>query len=174
MIGKPCQMIKGSCMKMKLLKSGLLSGAALFLLAGCSTMSETKVRDLNRMADSTLAKVVLEQPGLQAELGISPGYMVIERFGSGIPMVGKQGTGVLVDQSSEERSFVTITQLEVDGAWGVGDYTGVMAIKDAEILKRMKTESLTLENSGTIYIYVKGESSAAYSVKNISMEPKPR
>lgn len=158
-------------MNRKLLNhAGLLSAAILFL-SGCANMSETKMRDLNRMADSAFAKVVLEQPGLQAEIGISAGYMVIERSGSAVPMVGKRGVGVLVDQINNERSFIRITKLEVDGAWGVGDYTGVMAIRDAQSLKKAKAEGLTKENSGTIYIFVKGESSAAYPVKIISMEP---
>ncbi|MDF7826139.1 hypothetical protein P4B35_19060 [Pontiellaceae bacterium B12227] len=159
-------------MNRKILNSAGLLSAAILFQTGCTSMSETRKRDLNRTADSALTKVVLEQPGLQAEIGISAGYLVIERSGSGIPMVGKRGVGVLVDQINNERSFVTITKLEVDGAWGVGDYTGVMSIRDAQSLKRAKAEGLTLENKGTIFIYVKGESSAAYPVKIISMEPK--
>ena len=103
--------------------SGLLSG-------GCSTMTETKVRDLNRMADNTVAKMVLEQSGLQAELGAAAGYIVFEWSTSGVPVVGKRGAGILIEQSSNERSPVRVTTLEIKGAQGVEGYTGVMVIHD--------------------------------------------
>ena len=149
----------------------LISWVAVLLVTGCSTLTDSKKKELNRMADSTVAKVVLEQSGLQAEMSISAGYIAIERSGSGIPMVGKRGKGVLVNQITGKRSFINVTHLEVDGAWGVGDYNGVMVIRDKKSVDQAETVGLTLENTGTIYIYVAGEGSAVYPVKIIRMEP---
>jgi hypothetical protein len=150
---------------------GAIVMAGVVLSSGCSTLGKTRTRDLNRMADNAVAKVVLEHPGVQAAMGISAGYIAIERSGSGIPMIGKRGVGVLVDRSNEERSYIRVSKLEVDGAWGVGDYFGFMLIKDAAQLKKAQTEGLRLDNAGTIFIYVKGESSAAYPIKVIELAP---
>jgi hypothetical protein len=141
------------------------------ILSGCSTLNATKEHDLNRLADRALAKMVLAFPGLQSELGISQGYLVVQRSGSWIPMVGKKGTGVLTRNGSASRSYFRLEKLEVKGAWGVGDYTGLMMIPRTVDLTKVITEGLTLENSGTLYIYARGEQPAAYSIKDIEIKP---
>lgn len=161
-------------MKSKQIHVRCLVGLGALLIAGCSTMNETKERELNRMADNALAKIVFEQPGLQGELGRAVGYMGFEWSSSEVPMVGKRGAGVLVDQASGERTVIRISALEIKGAQGIGDYIGVMLMNDVETFQLAKTEGLSLENQGTIYIYVKGEDSAVYPVKHMSFEPKSR
>lgn len=126
------------------------------------------------MADNAVAKMVLEQPGLQAALGAAAGAIAFEWSASGIPIVGKRGVGVLMESSGSERTPVIITQLEINGAQGLGSYIGVLTIKDSESFQRAKTERLSMENAGTIYIYVKGEASASYAVKRITIEPQSR
>lgn len=149
---------------------GLLSLIGL-LSAGCSTVAETKTRELNRMADNTLAKMVLEQPGLQAELGAAAAAIVFEWSASGVPMVGTRGVGMLIETSSNERTPIRITKLEIKGARGIGGYFGLLVIHDDESAELAKTVALSLENRGTLYIYVKGEPSAAYPLKNITIKP---
>lgn len=156
----------------KMLNICCLLGLVGLVTVGCSTMSESNIRDLNRMADNSVAKMVLEQPGLQAELGVSAGSVAFEWSGSIVPMVGNRGDGMLIDPSSDERTPIRITDLEIDGAQGLGGFTGVMLIRDVASFRLAKTEGLTLENSGTLYIYVQGEPSAAYAVKRITIALK--
>ncbi|MDF7798429.1 hypothetical protein P4C99_03095 [Pontiellaceae bacterium B1224] len=156
----------------KLLKICYVLALVGLLSTGCSTVNETKMRELNRMADNAVAKIVFEQPGVQAELGAAAGSAVFEWSNSGVPMIGKHGEGVLIDPSSNERAPVRITNLEINGAHGVPAYTCLMLIQDAELFQRAKTAGLSLENAGTLYIYVKGEPSASYAVKRITIEPK--
>jgi len=149
---------------------GIVLGAVC-VLSGCSTMNATKQRELNRAADRTLAKMVLEFPGLQSELGSSPGYLVVQRSGSWIPTVGKKGTGVLTGNGSGARSYYRIDRLEVKGAWGVGDYTGLMIVPRTVDLSKVTSEGLTLEDRGTLYMYAEGERPAAYPIEVISFTP---
>jgi hypothetical protein len=137
-------------------------------------MNETKQRDLDRAADRTLAKMVLEFPGLQSELGISSGYLVLQRSGSWVPTVGKKGTGVLTSNGSDTRSYFRVEQLVVKGAWGVGDYTGLMILPRTVDLAKVTEEGLKLENSGTLYIYATDERPAAYPIEKFTMTPIDR
>lgn len=158
-------------MKKNMLQAYALLFSGVLLVSGCSTMSDSKQKKWNRMADRTLAKVVLAYPGLQAELGMASGYLALARSGSGIPMVGKRGSGVLTAVFSGERSYVRITELEVDGAWGVGDYSGLMMIHDPKAFEQARSAGLEWENKGTIYIFSEGESIAAYTIRKIRIEP---
>ncbi|MDF7808770.1 hypothetical protein P4E94_15080 [Pontiellaceae bacterium B12219] len=145
-----------------------------FVFTGCTTLNDATLRELDRTADKALAKMVLAFPGLQSELGLSQGYLVLQRSGSWVPTVGKKGYGILTGKSSGAHSYFRIEQVELNGAWGVGDYTGLMVLPQTVELDQVIAEGLTLENSGTLYIYAEDEHPAAYSIKIISMKPLER
>jgi len=154
-------------MKLKMIK---WLGAVL-LLSGCATLQQEQIRDLDRMADRTMAKLTLEFSGLQAELSASAGYLVLERSGSGIPLAGKKRYGVLVDNRSDQRVYVRVKTLEIDGGWGVGDYTGLFIIKDKTDFEQAARRGWTSETPGRIYVYAGREKPTSYPIKQIAVDP---
>ena len=118
-------------MKHNLLNLAVTLGLSLHL-AGCATIGREKEREMNRLADSTVAEMALAYPGLQSRLSSAAGYLVVERSGSGLPMVGRRGKGSLTDLDSGERMGVRLMELEIDGGWGVGDYTALYIFHNRE------------------------------------------
>jgi hypothetical protein len=157
------------------MKMNIFSILAVFILVltvptGCATIGREQEREMNRMADSALAEMVLAYPGLQSQLGASPGYLVVERSGSGLPLVAKRGKGSLTDLKSGERVAVRMLELEIDGAWGVGDYTAVYVFQNAEDFDTAFDGSWTAESVGSVYVRAGREPVAVYTIKKIRIE----
>jgi len=143
-------------MKLKIfLIQGLVS-LILISLAGCDTIGREQEREMNHTAVHAMAGMVLDIPGLQSRVNMCPGYLVVERSGSGIPMVGKRGKGVLTNSKTGERVSVKVTEVEVDGAWGVGDYTGLYLFQSLEDFQQAFTNTWQAE-TGSIYVKVDRE-----------------
>lgn len=141
-------------------------------MVGCDTIRREQEREMNHTVDSTVAKMVLEHSALQSRLSYAPGYLVIKRSGSGIPMVGRRGIGVVTDSKSQQRTNIRLLELEIDGGWGVGDFTGLYLFQSPEDLQQASTNRWSAENAGEIFVSADGRPSTAYAVKRISIEKK--
>lgn len=140
------------------------------LFFGCATIQRQSEKDLKHLADHTLAGIVLERQGFQAMVGMSVGYLVVERSGSAIPIVGKRDRGVLTDLKTNERVEVRVTELEIDGAWGVGDYLGLYLFNSKENFEQAFKGTWSATNAGSIFITADGNASAEYEVKSMKLE----
>ena len=157
-------------MTVKKLLNTVLGLVVSSLLFGCATVKRESEKELKHLADHTLAGMVLEHQGLQAAVGMSAGYLVVERSGSGIPMIGKRGRGVLTNIKTNERVEVRVLELEIDGGWGVGDYLGLYLFKAKDDFEQAFTGSWSAANAGTMFVTADGNASAEYEVKSIKLE----
>lgn len=156
-------------MKLKTyIQMGLISFTILALV-GCDTIGREQEREMNHAAVHALAGMVLDIPGLQSRVNMCPGYLVVERSGSGIPMVGKRGKGVLTNSKTGARLSVRVSEIEVDGAWGVGDYTGLYLFQSLEEFQQAFANDWHTE-SGSIYVKVGRERAVEYQLKRISTQ----
>lgn len=153
----------------KVLTAGGLT-AILALFFGCATIQRENEKEMKHLADYTLAGMILEHQGLQATVAMSPGHLVVERSGSGIPMVGKRDRGVLTDVQTNQRVEVRVTELEMDGGRGIGDYVGLYLFNSKEDFEKAFTGAWNATNAGAILVRSDGHASAEYKVKKISLE----
>lgn len=149
----------------------LVAVAAVCILNGCATIGREQERAMNHAADHTLAGMLLEHQDLQSRLALSPGYLIVERSGSGIPMMAKRGRGILTDTKTGDRVTVRLLELEIDGGWGLGDYSGLYLFRSAEALEKAMAGRWSADQAGTIFVTADGEASVEYRVLKISLEP---
>ncbi|MDZ8119260.1 hypothetical protein [Pontiella agarivorans] len=141
------------------------------ILSGCATIGREQDRAMNHAADHTLAGMLLEHQELQSKLSLAPGYLVVERSGSGIPMFGKRGKGIMTDTKTGDRVAVRLLELEIDGAWGLGDYSGLYLFRSKEDFEQAMSGQWSAEDAGTIFVTAGGQASVEYIVEKITIAP---
>lgn len=158
-------------MKLKIyIQMGLISFTMLAFV-GCDTIGREQEREMNHAAVHALAGMVLDIPGLQSRVNMCPGYLVVEHSGSEIPIVGKRNTGVLTDSKTGARVSVKLTELEINGARGLNEYTGLYLFPSLEDFEQAFTHAWDAEG-GTIFIKADRERAVEYQLKRISTQPR--
>ena len=93
--------------------------------------------ELDAMGDAIRSTLLKHHPDIAAKLDNLPGYSVIGMSTTKIPGVGTGlGYGVIIDNRSDKRSYIKVTQFEVGGGLGAQRFKAVILFKDPTLLER--------------------------------------
>jgi len=116
----------------------------LFILSGCSSMSETEINqkrsELDEMAETAIAGLIKQDSAIQQELDKSLGYAVANMKLTKVPIVGAGGgEGVFYIKETQQRIYFTVSRFDIGGGWGARSYKALMIINDQKVLEKWKT-----------------------------------
>ncbi len=112
------------------------------LAASCSSYrsmpAEEKRTFLAELEETTLAELVEQRPEAQDELDNAVGYAIFSNTTTKIPFVGAgEGIGVVVDATTDERTYLKVGRLDVGGGLGVRKYRLVVIFFEREPLEKL-------------------------------------
>ncbi len=117
--------------------------------------------DLVSDARKTLMRMESKDPGLQALLNDSAGYVIFPRVGNaGFLVGGGAGTGVVYEHG-HRTGFATIEHAGVGAIAGGERYAELIVIKDPEALDRMKAGHFDFGANASAVILRTGASATA-------------
>lgn len=124
-------------------KSLLLLVVILFVIAGCSTMTTAekiqKRAELDAMAEAAIAGLIEQDPEIRTEIEQSLGYAVANMKLTKIPVVGAGGgEGVFVDKQTGQRTYFTVSRLDIGGGWGARSYKALLVFESQKVMDRAK------------------------------------
>jgi len=119
------------------------------LAASCSTYRKMPVEEklifLEELEEQTLAELVEQQPEAQAELDRSVGHAVFSNTTTKVPIVGAgDGIGVVVDTTTDERTYLKVGRLDVGGGLGVRKYRLIIIFFEEEALRKLASGKVEL------------------------------
>jgi lipid-binding SYLF domain-containing protein len=104
---------------------------------------------VNKMADTTISKLIEKKPKIDQEIKNSKGYSVINMKLTKVPVVGiGGGYGVVVDQNTDEHVYLDIRRLDFGGGWGARSYKILVIINNEDILEDFKNGKWIFEFGG--------------------------
>jgi len=111
-----------------------------FFIIGCATLSpEERVQkreEIDVMADKAISQLIEEYPELQKRFDKAIGYMVVDAQVTKIPMVGEgSGTGIVVDRTTDERTYITVSRFDIGGGLGTRTFKTILFFYDKKLLK---------------------------------------
>ena len=124
-------------------KSLVLLTVMLLITVGCSTMTTTekaqKRGELDAMAETVIAKLIKQDPGIEKEIEQSLGYAVANMKLTKVPVVGAGGgEGVFVNKETPQRTYFTVSRLDIGGGWGARSYKALLIFESQKVLDRVK------------------------------------
>ena len=112
---------------------------------------EPGLDELDVMENTTLEQLLVKRPDLQEKFDNLPGYAVIAMTTTKIPAVGTgMGYGVIIDNRSELRSYIRVSQFEVGGGLGAQSFKLVILFKDDSPLDGIKSGGWHYESSADL------------------------
>ncbi len=122
----------------------LLSAGLLFILFGCSSMTELeknqKRSELDEMAETAIAGLIKQDPAIQQELDTSLGYAVANMKLTKVPIVGAGGgEGVTFIKNPQQRIYFTVGRFDIGGGWGARSYKALLVFNNQDVLDQWKT-----------------------------------
>lgn len=106
------------------------------LLAACGRTREEKLAHFATLEAEAKAELIKQHPETEAELKASVGYAVFEQDIVKIPVVGwASGTGVIVEQHGDQRTYVRIPEIQFGAGWGARAQKVVVIFQDIEKLR---------------------------------------
>ena len=116
----------------------------LFVISACSGMTVTeqdeKRNELNAMAAEAIAALIEQDPTLKAKIDAAPGYGVGNMKISKVPVVGGGGgEGVMIEKSTKNRYYFTITRADLGGGVGARGFKILFIFETQEIVDKWKT-----------------------------------
>lgn len=132
----------------------VLAGVLLLAaLAGCASLSseeaEEKRSAIDASTEATIAQLLEQHPEVRERLEQAPGYAVADMKVTKIPWFGGGGgTGVVVDQRTDARTYVRVSRFEVGAGLGVQAFRAVVLFTDPALLDRAMTGFWHVEGSG--------------------------
>ena len=119
-----------------------MMGAALFLQACTAIPVEQrshKRAELNQVAEETIALMVEQDPALQQSLEDSEGYFVSQVSSANVAVLGGgQGIGVLVDNTSGDRSYLNVKRFDLGAGLGVRYFRVLVLIETREAFEEIR------------------------------------
>ena len=130
----------------------IVAGMVLCVLAivGCSSTyrgmsGEEKREYLLELEEKTLAELVKDDPKAQADLDGAVGYAIFSNTATKVPFVGAgDGIGVVVDTTTDARTYLKVQRFDVGGGLGVRTFRLVMFYFDEEAFEKLATGKLEL------------------------------
>ena len=117
---------------------------SLFLaLTACSSLSvlekEHKRSAIDKMATKAVAELIEDDEALQQLIDSSLGYAVANMKVTKVPIVGAGGgEGVYFNTKTGERTYFTVSRLDVGGGWGVRSYKMLFVMNSQEVVDGFK------------------------------------
>ena len=124
-------------------KSLVLLTCILLLASGCSTMTTAekvqKREQLDFMAETAIDGLIKRDPGIGQELENSLGYAVANMKLTKVPVVGAGGgEGVFVNKQTGQRTYFTVSRLDVGGGWGARSYKVLVVFESQQVMDKME------------------------------------
>jgi lipid-binding SYLF domain-containing protein len=121
------------------LTSFVLPLAIIGLLVSCATpkgfTKQEQRSHVLKMKDETLAKLYAEKPETRSMVKKAAGYGVFSNIGTYIFLLaGGSGYGVVVDNSTGQKTYMKMRSLGVGVGMGVKDFRAVFIFKNKEVL----------------------------------------
>mgnify|MGYP001822019708 FL=1 len=116
---------------------------AALLAVSCSSSYKSMSADEKReflveLEAQTLADLVEDQPDAQADLDNAIGHAIFSNSAAKVPFVGTgDGIGVVVNQETDERTYLKVTRFDVGGGLGVRTYRVIMIFFEEEALNKL-------------------------------------
>jgi hypothetical protein len=112
-------------------------------IIGCSTMTATeqeqKRSELDQMASTAIAALTEKDPKIQAKISSSLAYAVANMKLTKVPIVGAGGgEGVFIDNSTQQRTYFTVSRFDVGGGWGARSYKTLLIVDSREVFDKVK------------------------------------
>jgi len=122
---------------------------AMLSAVACSTYrkmpAEEKRAFLAELEETTLAELVEQRPDAQDDLDNAVGYAIFSNTTTKIPFVGAgEGIGVVVDATTDERTYLKVGRLDVGGGLGVRKYRLVVIFFETEALQKLASGKVEL------------------------------
>ncbi len=122
----------------------------MLLFSGCAKLSVNEIKEaraaIDLMADTSIKKLIEDNPQIEKELKMAKGYAVINWKVTKIPVVGAGGgNGVIVDLRNNERIYINVSRFDIGGGWGARSYKNLVITQNEKLLDEAKTGSLKFE-----------------------------
>ncbi len=141
------------------------------LLFGCDTIKREQRMQLKHHGAHAMAGMVLEHPYLQSRIDVSPGYMILQRKEPVFPMMKSDfGRGLVTDTRSGDSVDIRLLELEIDGAWGTGNYTALYIFQSEDDYNQAFTNAWSAVHAGDIFVSADGGPAVIYSAERIAVE----
>lgn len=94
--------------------------------------------ELDEMGKKAITALLDSKPELQESLDKSPGYAVVNMNITKIPVVGSgAGYGIVIDQRTNTRSYIKVSQFDVGGGLGAEKFKVVIIFSDENLVDRL-------------------------------------
>jgi lipid-binding SYLF domain-containing protein len=105
------------------------------------------------MKDRTLADLYKLKPDARMEINKAPGYGVFDVEGAFIVLlVTEHGAGVLIDNSTGQPTYMTMTRLGTGPGVGFEKFRSVVVFKNKKVLDLFKSAGADVEASGHLML----------------------
>jgi lipid-binding SYLF domain-containing protein len=109
-------------------------------LTGCTSLSVDQRNELDALAEVNIREMKKVYPAVEAKLADSRGYVAIDAHHAKIPFIGwGSGKGVVVDNTTGDRTYVRISRLDVGGGGGIREFDLLIILNDEKLLQFAKT-----------------------------------
>lgn len=118
----------------------------LALLGACTSIPvqerEARRAEIDRDAEETIALLIERDVDFASALEQSAGYFTSRISSATVAVIGgAKGIGVLVDNSTGERTYMNVNRLELGAGLGKREYRVLVLAKDADGMAKMRNES---------------------------------
>ncbi|MGB6020621.1 MAG: hypothetical protein WBF77_13595 [Sulfurimonadaceae bacterium] len=143
------------------LTKSLLVLTVLLLFSACSQLTleekNSQQKAIDDMADYTIEALSKEDAAIMPELEQAKGYMVVNWKVTKVPVVGAGGgNGVVVDQRSGKRVYITVKRFDIGGGWGARSYKNLVIINDDALMDEAKDGVIKFEAGAEVAAGTKG------------------
>jgi hypothetical protein len=118
-------------------------------LGACTTIpvdQRDEIREeVNQAGEETIARMVADDPEIQASLDGAVGYLAARISTTKLPIVGGgYGFGVLHDKENSTRTYLNVTRYDLGAGLGAGRYRALVVFDTREALERFRGGTWTL------------------------------
>jgi hypothetical protein len=100
---------------------------------------EQKRSSLDQMASTAITALTEKDPEIQTRINNSLAYAVANMKVTKVPIVGAGGgEGVFIDNSTQHRTYFTVSRFDVGGGWGARSYKLLLIVESQDVFERLK------------------------------------
>jgi lipid-binding SYLF domain-containing protein len=116
---------------------------ALCAASACTTIpvdQRDEIREeVNQTAEDTIARMVADDPGMQASLDKAVGYLAARISSTKLPVVGGgYGFGVLHDKENGSRTYLNVTRFDLGAGLGAGRFRVLVVFENPDVMERFR------------------------------------
>lgn len=142
---------------------------AMTMACGATPKTSSDAANLERGADQTLAMMMQKDPGLNAILGRSAGYVVFPEVGKGGFIAGAaHGRGVLYEHG-HKTGFVSLNQASIGAQIGAQTFAELVAFERPYDVQRLKSGEFSLGGNASAVALTAGAAAGAQFVSGVAV-----